>query len=374
MRKKRQPQVSRSARGRADRLRRSATGRLAWRRSIAVLVPLGLLLLTLLASSGQARPAAEATPEAEALALSERAALREERQLARRAKHESKWATGGERNNVVVKTSCTSVTWEYRNFPDLPGNTVTQKITINGVSTFAKYVFDGPTSKTVTNFNAPPGQYKIDARGKWKTNGVNGTFDIGISVRCASAPGFAVEKLQQIEGAGGSFTIGALTGDVGQTIDYEFIVRNTGNVPMTFGTFSDARCDEGTISGGPGAEAVPAGGSSTYLCKHLLTAADETAGTVTNSVAITGSPPEGEGPPIEETSNTVVVGVLPPEPAPEPPAPKPGSNNRDALLGRSRLHDHPDAPVGRARVGPVDRCPRAENERPEAERPAGMRA
>lgn len=323
MRRKRPPRISRSATG----WLRSLRGRLPWRRSLAALLPLGLLLLTLLASSGQARPAAESAGEAATESASEtraespaRILLREEREAARKAKREAKHPPERERNNVVIHVSCTQVTWAFRNFPDLPGNTVVQKLKVDHVNTWSTFTFDGPTGTSTMQINAPPGKFKIDTWGKWRTNGVRGSFDIGIGTQCAPKPAFTVEKLQKIDGGGGAYTPTTLTGQVGQTIDYEILVRNSGNVPLTFASLSDPRCDAGTIAGGPGGEALAAGATTTFTCTHLLTAADLTAGSISNSVTLTGTPPEGQGSPVEHPSNTVLTEVQPEPPAKEPPA------------------------------------------------------
>ena len=69
--------------------------------------------------------------------------------------------------------------------------------------------------------------------------------------------GFSIEKLQKIAGSGEGFTTSQLTGDIGQTVDYEIIVENTGNVPLTFSEFTDPNCED--IGGGPGAESVVPG-------------------------------------------------------------------------------------------------------------------
>ena len=69
-------------------------------------------------------------------------------------------------------------------------------------------------------------------------------------------PGFTIEKLQRIGGEG-SFTKEELTGEVGDVVEYQIIVKNTGNVPLEFSHFSDPNCEG--ISGGPGGKPVAAG-------------------------------------------------------------------------------------------------------------------
>ena len=73
-----------------------------------------------------------------------------------------------------------------------------------------------------------------------------------VDVSVPAEPSFTIEKLQEIEGSKAGFTTSKLKGKVGDTIDYEIIVENTGNVPLTFSNFTDEQCDEGTIAGGPG--------------------------------------------------------------------------------------------------------------------------
>ncbi|HEV2981059.1 MAG TPA: hypothetical protein VGX51_06475 [Solirubrobacteraceae bacterium] len=128
-----------------------------------------------------------------------------------------------------------------------------------------------------------------------------------------SAPAFSIEKLQKIEGSSGSFTSSPLSGEVGQTVDYEIVVKNTGNTSLTFSNFTDEHCDGGTIAGGPSGPLAPTE-SATYTCKHMLTSADQTAGSYSNSATDTATPP-GE-PAITHTSNTVVVTLTPPPPEP----------------------------------------------------------
>ena len=115
-------------------------------------------------------------------------------------------------------------------------------------------------------------------------------------------PSFTIEKLQEIEGSNAGFTKSKLTGAIGQTVDYEIIVKNTGNVALKFGKLVDSNC---TSIAPSGEETVAAGGEETYTCHHELTA----VGVYSNEATIEGN--EGTG---SETSNKVEVDV-PAEPS-----------------------------------------------------------
>jgi hypothetical protein len=306
-------------------------------RSLLAPLMLALALVAILAPAGQAQSAAESTPEGQALVSAQRTAakeaartakqaLQEERAAAKRALREQKAAErvpseklrrarSNERTNGVVLITCTSVTWTLREFPNLPGNTVLEKIKVKGVNlTPTTFTFDGSTGTNVTPIDAPPGSYIIDAEAKWRkasANGANGGFDIHAKVTCAPRPELSVEKLQRIEGAGAPYTSSQQAGEVGQTIGYEILVSNTGNVPLTLGGFTDPRCDPSTISGGPAGGVLAPATSSAYLCTHVLTKMDLEVGTYANTVLLTGTPPSGDGPPLTKTSNTVVTEVKP---------------------------------------------------------------
>ena len=106
-------------------------------------------------------------------------------------------------------------------------------------------------------------------------------------------PAFEVEKLQTIKGSGAGFTKGELTAAVGQTVEYEIVVHNAGNVPLALSPLADANC--GGISPA-GATELPIGESETFTCEHVLTG----AGTYTNEASI-----EAAGKAV--TSNKVTV-------------------------------------------------------------------
>jgi hypothetical protein len=340
---------SRESGPRRSRATRRTAGRRPARTRGAVLLLLMLALAAFVAPPGQASAAGErSSAEQEALSAARTAereartdaaqAQRESEKAARKAQREADLAAArakraaeraakkaklaaeraDKRHNDnlhgEVRFHCTSVEWTFMNFPEADGNTVVQELTFNHeVTKRAKYTFsfDGPTSVMTIPIDGPPGHYMIDAWARWDTNGLRGNFDIRGSVTCAAVPAFSIEKLQKIAGATGSYTTSTLSGQLGQTVDYEIVVRNTGNVALTLGSFSDERCDAGTVLGGPVGGILAAGASTNYTCSHLLDVADQAAGSYSNAVTLTGTPPEGDGAPIAQGSNTVVVEVAP---------------------------------------------------------------
>ena len=126
--------------------------------------------------------------------------------------------------------------------------------------------------------------------------------EVIVNVKAPPEPSFVIEKLQKLAGEL-SVTKSPLTGKIGQTVDYEIVIENTGNVPLTFSSFSDPNCEG--ITGGPGSSAVVHGESTTYTCTHTLTS----VGAWTNEASVEGD--EGTS---TKTSNKVVVNV-PAEPS-----------------------------------------------------------
>jgi hypothetical protein len=320
---------ARLGRGGYSRAPGGALGRLSWR-SVALALPVALLLLGSLTTSVQARPARDGTrveeaharrtaaQEQRAAAREQRAAAREERAAARKTRHKRRERPPeSERENAIVTSTCSIINWTFRKFPDLPHNSLFRRITVGRFAhVYQRLEFDGPGVSVTTPVNAPPGQARIDTLAKWRTNGAKGGFDILSMKKCPPAPALTIEKLQQIAGSGSGFTTSPLTGKVNQTVEYEIIVRNTGNVPLVLSNFSDPRCDGGTIAGGQGETplapgAMPSlGASTTYTCSHVLTS----AAAYENTATITATPPQGNGSPMTPTSNTVVVNAPTPEP------------------------------------------------------------
>jgi len=210
--------------------------------------------------------------------------------------------------------TCNTITFAFTGFPQRPNNTVTVKVKVDGVLVYEKqFVFNGPTATDVVKLAIQPGHHGVSAYVEWVkgTNGVKGESDVPAKggITCEVEPRFTLEKLQQIAGSGGPFTSGILVGHVGETVNYEIVASNTGNVPLTFSNVTDEKCDAGTITGGPGANPVEPEHSTTWTCQHLLSEEDKTAGFYANSATVTGSPPENSGSPVTNTSNTVVVEI-----------------------------------------------------------------
>jgi YVTN family beta-propeller protein len=159
---------------------------------------------------------------------------------------------------------------------------------------------EASTGKVIDTIDVGSYPYGVSSDGThvWVTNlGENTVSEILIS-----KPSFTIEKLQKIAGEA-SYTTSELSAKVGQRVDYEVIVKNTGNVALTFKEPSDVRC-EGISPGGE--QTIAAGGDETYMCSHELTS----MGSYANQASIEGD--EGTG---TKTSNTVAVMTEPAAPS-----------------------------------------------------------
>lgn len=235
-------------------------------------------------------------------------------------------ATPAGEEHVTPSFSCSAVGFTFSDFPAAKV-TVKEIVTVDGVHVYeGEYVFNGPSGANAVALNLASGHHSIDARTSWHVNGVHGDVDQKHAggVNCPVHPGFSIEKLQRIDGSSGSFTTSPLVAKVGQRVDYEILVTNTGDVALTLVNFSDPHCDTATIAGGPGAGQLAPAQVATYTCSHALTASDQTAGEYRNTASVTAnSNCNGEPSSTTKGSNTVVVTL--PAPAPEPKSPKGGA-------------------------------------------------
>ena len=344
----------------------SAGGRggrhLGSRRSRAALTLLAALTLAAtMAPTGQAQAAHERSPEEEAAAGArkaakhaehqERAAAKRQEKAARKARQEAEKEAaraGGEvqggatpspmqetsrnkqnstreRLHGDVHFSCTAVTWSYKGFKAGSKNVVLERLRIDDTEApeevFGRASFEGPDGGNTMVIDPPGGTYGLDAFAKWKGNGQKGSWDILGKMKCPVRPEFEVKKLQKLAGSAEELTASTITGQLGDTVEYSIVVKNTGNVPLTLGSatepfsgFSDAHCDPGTLTGGTDGKPLAILESTRYKCTHLLDKADEAAGSYTNTATVTATPPSGDGAPKIEPTNTVVVTVSPAPP------------------------------------------------------------
>jgi uncharacterized repeat protein (TIGR01451 family) len=144
----------------------------------------------------------------------------------------------------------------------------------------------------------------LTATGKYSNQGsITGNEGTGeaksneVVVNVPKEPSYTIEKVQEIAGSGTGFSKSELTGKIGQTVDYEVIVKNTGNTPIKFSKLTGPKCEGISPSG---EVELASGGEQTYTCHHVLT----TTGKYTNQGSITGN--EGTG---EKTSNEAVLTV-----------------------------------------------------------------
>jgi hypothetical protein len=192
----------------------------------------------------------------------------------------------------------------------MPNNTVMMWIRVDGVlSGPVTYKFNGPTGSYTWVVNLKPGRHTLDGRSNWNTNQFRGGKDITAprgGLTCNAEPALTVEKLQKNAAGSEPFTTSTLSGVVGEVVDYEVIAKNTGNVPLSVTSFTDAGCDEGTIAGGPGANPVAVGETTTWTCSHTITVEDEHTGSYTNSAIVTAMQMGGGGTLAAET-NAVLI-------------------------------------------------------------------
>ena len=116
----------------------------------------------------------------------------------------------------------------------------------------------------------------------------NGCFQATLSPGATPTPGLTLVKTERIAGTG-TFVTGPVTAAVGQTIEYQMVVTNTGQLSESV-TLTDSRCDAGTINP-TGAHTLAPGASMAFTCTHKLVAGDST--TFTNVAIATATASNG---------------------------------------------------------------------------------
>ena len=165
------------------------------------------------------------------------------------------------------------------------------------------------TTFTCRHVLSTVGTYINQASATARTAGGNPLTQISNEVEVTAAkPDFTIEKFQQIAGSQGGFVITPLTGVLGETVDYQVIVKDTGETTLAMSDFTDAHCDPGTIAGGPGSALLAPGEQSIYTCQHVLAS----VGPYINEASVTATPPGSQAmPPKHSAPVEVIVGQAP---------------------------------------------------------------
>jgi hypothetical protein len=169
----------------------------------------------------------------------------------------------------------------------------------------------------------------------------NGCFAATINPSPPAAhPGLSIVKYERPAGSS-NFVKGPITAQVGQTVEYQIVVVNTGNVTETV-DLTDARCDAGTLVlvGTKSTSLVP-GGSLTYTCSHKAVAGD--GATFTNIAIANGTASNGTA--VGPVSSQVHANVQSQAPAQTPPK---GVLGAGKTIKKVTRQAHPARPKVRA--------------------------
>jgi hypothetical protein len=105
--------------------------------------------------------------------------------------------------------TCATITNTFTGFPNLPNNTVTEKVRIDGVfQPLRTFEFNGPTGVDSIPINLPSGHHSLDVFSQWNTNGVKGGRDqtLAHGINCVNPVLF----VHGFESAGSNFASQAM--------------------------------------------------------------------------------------------------------------------------------------------------------------------
>jgi uncharacterized repeat protein (TIGR01451 family) len=139
------------------------------------------------------------------------------------------------------------------------------------------------------------------------------------TVAVTDAPALSIVKSVDFSSSLSPVTSDPVTA-AGQTVNYDFVVTNTGNLTLTDVMVTDvaASPSSGVVSdiscpgNAPETDVIPSllpGVSVTCSGSYVATAADLLNKTINDTAAVSGTPPAGDGPAVTVTSNEVEVPV-----------------------------------------------------------------
>jgi hypothetical protein len=124
------------------------------------------------------------------------------------------------------------------------------------------------------------------------------------------SPALSIVKYERNGNTGGPFvhsTVGVL---VGQLVQYQIVVTNTGNIAETV-NLADARCDPGTITITDGHATIAPGEHVTYECTHKVVAGDGSAFTNVAIATATAANGASVGPAQSQVTANVQAATTP---------------------------------------------------------------
>ena len=198
-------------------------------------------------------------------------------------------------------------------------------------------------SYTITQADVDAGKVENTATVNAKDKNGKVVTDISDDLNDPTKPGAADPTITPIVANGKielfkkSTLVGA--GGVGDKINYNFTVKNTGPVTLTNVKVTDNKC---AVVGGPIATlAVGATDSTTFTCSYTLTQADIDAGKVVNTAAVSGTDPKGKV--VLDTSDDLNIPATPglddPTTTPLPQNGKIELLKKSALVGTGKAGD-----------------------------------
>src|SRR5947209_11618946 len=123
-----------------------------------------------------------------------------------------------------IDFTCKTIWVRYTGFPAEGTNKVHELVRIDRTRRAVDkvFTFEGPEAIDAITINLPPGHHALDVFAIWK--GGHHDQPLAGGITCTPRPEMTVEKLQRFPQ--GEFTSEGLSnGEVGQTVEYEIVVR-----------------------------------------------------------------------------------------------------------------------------------------------------
>ena len=201
--------------------------------------------------------------------------------------------------------------WDFR----LTGpGSFSQTLTVSAGTPTVTFGPVPPGTYTLCELNVPAGWFSqigpVDQSGNACEDVVLGAGDTKSITIDNQHPDIAVDKTETIDGSGVPFSDGPINTHVGETIDYQMVVTNTGDVPLHV-DLTDAHCDGTPVppaNVNPATDTLAPGQSWTFTCSHVVVAGD--APSYTNTVSVTGT--DSNQHTVGPVDDSVVANVLEP--------------------------------------------------------------